>query len=92
RKNINSIIGLIKDNFIDSADSSHIYNSHNTVDIEDILRRSEIELANYELKQGLLMLGGSELLIMAFMRKYSPQFALLLTSGKVTKTVWLVSY
>ncbi|HBD3888565.1 TPA: hypothetical protein KJF53_004579, partial [Escherichia coli] len=58
RKNINSIIGLIKDNFIDSADSSHIYNSHNTVDIEDILRRSEIELANYELKQGLLMLGG----------------------------------
>jgi len=58
RKNINSIIGLIKDNFIDSTDSSHIYNSHNTIDIEDILRRSEIELANYELKQGLLMLGG----------------------------------
>ncbi|MEG9306319.1 hypothetical protein V6S20_11180 [Klebsiella pneumoniae] len=57
RKNINSIIGLIKDNFIDSADNSHIYNSHNTIDIEDILRRSEIELANYELKQGLLMLG-----------------------------------
>ena len=28
------------------------------IDIEDILRRSEIELANYELKQGLLMLGG----------------------------------
>ncbi|EMD1658657.1 DUF262 domain-containing protein [Pluralibacter gergoviae] len=58
RKNINSIIGLIKDNFIDNTDNSHIYNSHNTIDIEDILRRSEIELANYELKQGLLTLGG----------------------------------
>jgi predicted HTH transcriptional regulator len=35
---------------------SQIYGSHATVDIEATIRRSEIELANYELKQGLLTL------------------------------------
>jgi hypothetical protein len=34
----------------------HIYGAHSTVDIENSIRRSEIELANYELKQGLLSL------------------------------------
>jgi hypothetical protein len=33
-----------------------IYSNHTTVDIEAVIRRSEIELANYELKQGLLSL------------------------------------
>jgi len=39
-----------------------IYSDHTAVDIEAVVRRSEIELANYELKQGLLVLteGGTE--------------------------------
>ncbi|WP_454733269.1 MULTISPECIES: AlbA family DNA-binding domain-containing protein [Cupriavidus] len=34
-----------------------IYGNHATVDIESAIRRSEIELSDYELKQGMLMLG-----------------------------------
>ncbi|WP_378011703.1 RNA-binding domain-containing protein, partial [Aeromonas hydrophila] len=35
-----------------------IYNNHSTIDIEGVIRRSEIELASYELKQGILQLHG----------------------------------
>src|SRR5262249_6505039 len=33
-----------------------IYGSHTVIDVESIIRRSEIELSDYELKQGLLTL------------------------------------
>lgn len=56
RKNIDTIKGLIKKHFVKSKATDHIYGKHSTVDIEGIIRRSEIELANYELKQGMLSL------------------------------------
>lgn len=56
RKNIDTIKGLISGALIDACNTSHIYGAHSTVDIQSSIRRSEIELANYELKQGLLSL------------------------------------
>jgi hypothetical protein len=56
RTNVDSITGLIRKFFIKANIRSQIYGSHATTDIEGIIRRSEIELADYELKQGLLPL------------------------------------
>jgi len=56
RKNIDMIKGLISSFLIDIANLDHIYGAHTHIDIENIIRRSEIELPNYELKQGLLRL------------------------------------
>lgn len=56
RKNIDTIKGLISGGFVKADVGKLIYGNHAIVDIESTIRRSEIELANYELKQGLLKL------------------------------------
>ncbi|BAU42819.1 DUF262 domain-containing protein [Leptolyngbya sp. O-77] len=56
RKNIDQIKGLIGKYFVEADIRSQIYGNHATTDIEEAIRRSEIELADYELKQGLLSL------------------------------------
>jgi hypothetical protein len=57
RKNVDTVKGLINSCFVPEAKlAQEIYGNHSTVDIEALIRRSEIELANYELKQGLLLL------------------------------------
>lgn len=64
RKNIDAIKGLIVNCFVETASlPSEIYNNHTTQDISALIRRSEIELPHYELKQGLLMLvpGGASI-------------------------------
>ncbi len=57
RKNVDQIKGLIGNFFIEENIRHQIYGNHATTDIEVAIRNfSEIELANYELKQGLLSL------------------------------------
>lgn len=57
RKNIDVVKGIINASFIPRKDDkSSIYANHTTIDIDSMMRRSEVELANYELKQGLLSL------------------------------------
>ncbi len=57
RKNVDTVKGLVNSCFMPEANlAKEIYGDHNAVDIESIIRRSEIELGNYELKQGLLLL------------------------------------
>jgi hypothetical protein len=57
RKNIDTVKGLVGAYFVKGhMSASEIYGSHTTIDVESVVRRSEIELANYELKQGLLFL------------------------------------
>jgi hypothetical protein len=56
RKNIDTIKGLIGSSFVQANNVTHIYGNHSTLDIEAAIRRSEIELADFELKQGLLTL------------------------------------
>lgn len=55
--NVNAIKGVIGQFFVPCKDTTKkIYGNHNSVDIDAIIRRSDIELASYELKQGLLKL------------------------------------
>ncbi|MGE6317600.1 GmrSD restriction endonuclease domain-containing protein [Shewanella baltica] len=56
RRNINAMKGIIEPHTVPVESLSHIYGHHTTIDINEILRRSEVELANYELKQGFLTL------------------------------------
>ena len=56
RKNVNTIKGLIGTHFVNADVSKIVYGNHAIVDVESSIRRSEIELADYELKQGLLSL------------------------------------
>jgi hypothetical protein len=56
RKNVDAIKGLIGSCFIKANTGSRIYGNHAITDIEAAIRRSEIELAAYELKQGMLTL------------------------------------
>ena len=56
RKNVDQIKGLIGNFFVTANIQSEIYGNHATTDIEASIRRSEIELANYELKQGAVSL------------------------------------
>ena len=57
RKNIDTVKGLVGSSFIKGESATAIYGNHTTMDIEATIRRTEIELADYELKQGLLTLG-----------------------------------
>jgi Putative DNA-binding domain len=64
RKNIDVVKGLIKSSFVKATSSQEIYTNHTTIDIDSLIRRSEIELPNFELKQGCLFLsplGGLDL-------------------------------
>jgi Protein of unknown function DUF262 len=57
RKNVDTVKGLVGTCFVAAKDQKPvIYGNHTTIDVESLIRRSEIELANYELKQGLLFL------------------------------------
>jgi hypothetical protein len=56
RKNIDTVKGLIESSFAKAEKGAVAYGNHASADIEGIIRRSEIELADYELKQGYLTL------------------------------------
>lgn len=58
RKNIDVVKGLMSTFFVPINGPLPIYGNHATTDIEAIIRRSEIEVSDYELKQGYLRLDG----------------------------------
>jgi hypothetical protein len=60
RKNIDVVKALLGKYFVESPDPMPIYGNHASVDIEAIIRRSQIELSDYELKQGLLTLNSKK--------------------------------
>jgi len=55
RKNVDTIKGLIGSHLV-AGSITLVYGAHSTMDIDAALRRSEIELPHYELKQGRLRL------------------------------------
>ncbi|MGR5001810.1 GmrSD restriction endonuclease domain-containing protein [Vibrio celticus] len=55
-KNIRAIKALIDPYFVDTKDLKHVYGQHSTIDVDAIIRRSGAELADYELKQGMVTL------------------------------------
>lgn len=58
RKNIDIVKGALSSAFEKVKSPPKIYGNHTSADLDTAIRRSEIELAEYELKQGLLTLSG----------------------------------
>jgi hypothetical protein len=58
RKNADTIKGLISAHLVDGSPKDYS-GGHSTTDIDVVMRRSEIELPHYELKQGILTLNES---------------------------------
>jgi hypothetical protein len=56
RRNVDLITALIEPHFIEGDLSQAVYNNHTSLDIEVLIRKSEIELSDYELKQGIVSL------------------------------------
>lgn len=56
RRNVETIKSQIRDGFASANVAQVIYGNHALTDIESIIRRTSIELSDYELKQGLLNL------------------------------------
>jgi predicted HTH transcriptional regulator len=56
KKNIKVIRALIEDEFAAGGNNADVYSQPTTIDIESVIRRTEIELPSYELKQGILRL------------------------------------
>jgi len=56
RKNIDQVKGLLSPSFVVNDKSPRIFSGNSVSEIDSSIRRSEIELANYELKQGILEL------------------------------------
>jgi hypothetical protein len=56
KKSIKVIRALIDDEFVAGGDNAEVYSHPTTIDIESVIRRTEIELPSYELKQGILRL------------------------------------
>lgn len=55
RINVDTAKGIARPYFVKDEDiKSRIYSDHKTVDIDGIIQRSQVELARFELKQGLL--------------------------------------
>ncbi|MEX3785495.1 DUF262 domain-containing protein [Paraburkholderia sp. BR14374] len=81
RKNIDTVKGLMRDLFVDADVAKEIYGSHATTDIDGIIRRSEIELAGYELKQGMLSLGKDRAVDQSLVEKVIKTIATIANNG-----------
>ncbi len=81
RKNINIIKGLIAPHAVVS-DHRDIYGDHTTFDIDEALRRSEIEAPHYELKQGILRLDGSNSLDTAALARMIETICAIANNGR----------
>lgn len=55
RKNVDSVKGLLGSYVVD-GDLKEVYQNHSVADLDATIRRSEVELPSYELKQGMLRL------------------------------------
>ncbi|MCD2169568.1 DUF262 domain-containing protein [Microbacterium sp. JC 701] len=68
RKNVDAVKGLLNNHVADS-DLAGVYSNQSIADIDAAIRRSEIELPDYELKQGMLSLGPQRSMPSGFMTK-----------------------
>jgi hypothetical protein len=59
RNNINIVKGLIRDHFVTGDVSKIAFGVRRELDIENTLRRSQIETPTFEIKQGILRLDGT---------------------------------
>jgi len=81
RKNADTVKGLISAYLVDSTPRNYSA-SHSTTDIDVVIRRSEIELPHYELKQGILELAGSRQVDQSIFEKVVRTICAVANNGK----------
>lgn len=81
RKNVETVKGLISSHLVDSQ-PKNIYGVHASTDIDSEVRRSEIELPHYELKQGMLPIVGPRTVNPAFFTKIIRTICAIANNGK----------
>jgi len=59
RRNINIVKGALRDNFVTGDVSAVAYGARRELDVENYIRRSQIETARFETKQGICRLDNS---------------------------------
>ena len=82
RANVNTVKGNISPAFIEEDIKPLIYNNHSIADISAAIRRSEVELANYELKQGLLTLSNQRDVDPGIIEKVAKTICAIANNGK----------
>lgn len=82
RKNVDTIKGLLLPKLVKGNMKNVIYSGHTTIDIDADIRRSELELANYELKQGMLKLDESRAIDSGVMQKVVRTLVAMANNGK----------
>lgn len=82
RRNVDTVKGLISASFVPGDQTAEIYANHTTVDIESLIRRSEVELSDYELKQGLLLLDSTRNVDKALLDKINKTICAVANNGR----------
>ncbi len=81
RKNIDIVKGLISSSLVPGTPLKYV-GGHSTLDIDSIIRRSEVELPHYELKQGLLRLDSTRTLDTQVIEKIIKTICAIANNGK----------
>ena len=81
RRNVDTVKGLIANCLVDSEARS-TYGASSTTDIDSAIRRSQIELPHYELKQGLLKLDRSRAIDQGVLNKVVNTICAIANNGK----------
>lgn len=84
RANIDAVKGVIGVSFVVSNEPLPIYENHTGMDIENYIRRSEVELSNYELKQGMLNLNEQRTLNQEVVQRVINTICAIANNGKGT--------
>lgn len=84
RANIDAVKGVIGVSFVVSDEPLPIYENHTGMDIENYIRRSEVELSNYELKQGMLNLNDERTLNQDVVQRIINTICAIANNGKGT--------
>jgi len=81
RKNIDQVKGLIQKIFVPNDKNPRSFIGNTTPDVDVAIRRSEIELSNYELKQGLLTLSNNRQIDTSCIQKIIHTIAAIVNNG-----------
>jgi hypothetical protein len=81
RANIDMIKGLIANGFSINTNNQPNYGGHTVFDIENLIRRSGIELSDYELKQGVMDVGDTKKINDKIIQKISRTICAIANNG-----------
>lgn len=82
QKNVDTIRVIIEKCFLHHGNANDIYENHSSSDIDVAIRRSEVELNNYELKQGIVRLANPRTIDDEAMAKILATITAIANNGK----------